>query len=151
MKKQLAILVTGILTAHAVVLAPAMKPHYLLIALTIGTFILPATKPSLVLAQPVQLTQNNTEENERKVEVQSIAAKVTVRIKIGQGTGSGVLIAKKGNTYLVMTNAHVVRDKGSITLQTPDRQSYAARKVQNTQVGNFDVHCWNLLVLVLIN
>jgi tetratricopeptide (TPR) repeat protein/S1-C subfamily serine protease len=116
-----------------------MKSHYLLIALTIGTFILPATKTLLVSAQAVQLTQNNPEENERKVEVQSIAAKVTVRIKIGQGNGSGVLIAKKGNTYLVMTNAHVVRERGSITLQTPDRQSYAARKVQNTQVGNFDV------------
>jgi tetratricopeptide (TPR) repeat protein/S1-C subfamily serine protease len=116
-----------------------MKPHYLLIALTIGTFILPATKPLLVLAQPVQLTQTNTEENERKLAAQSIAAKVTVRIKIGQGTGSGVLIAKKGNTYLVMTNAHVVRDRGSITLETPDRQSYTARQVQNTQVGNFDV------------
>ena len=62
-----------------------------------------------------------------------------MRIKIDQGTGSGVLIAKKGNTYLVMTNAHVVRDRGNITLQTPDGQSYAARKVQNTQVGNFDV------------
>jgi tetratricopeptide (TPR) repeat protein/S1-C subfamily serine protease len=116
-----------------------MKPHYLLIALTIGTFIFPATKPLLVSAQPVQLTQTNTEENQRKVEVQSIAAKVTVRIKIGQGAGSGVLIAKKGNTYLVMTNAHVVRDQGIITLQTPDRQSYTARQVQNTQVGNFDV------------
>lgn len=55
-----------------------MKPHYLLIALTIGTFIFPATKPSLVLAQPVQLTQTNSEENERKVSVQTIAAKVTV-------------------------------------------------------------------------
>lgn len=116
-----------------------MKPHHLLIALTIGTFILPATKPLLVLAQPVQLAQPNTEENERKVAVQSIAAKVTVRIKIEQGGGSGVLIAKKGNTYLVMTNAHVVRDRGRIMLQTPDGQSYAARQVQNTQVGNFDV------------
>ena len=116
-----------------------MKPHYLLIALTIGTLILPATQPLLVSAQLVQLAENDTGENKSSAELQRIAAKVTVRIKIDQGTGSGVLIAKKGNTYLVMTNAHVVRDRGSITLQTPDGQSYAARKVQNTQVGNFDV------------
>lgn len=38
-----------------------------------------------------------------------------------------------------MTNAHVVRDRGSITIQTPDGQSYTARQVQNTQMGNFDV------------
>jgi tetratricopeptide (TPR) repeat protein/S1-C subfamily serine protease len=116
-----------------------MKPHYLLIALTIGTLIFPATQPLLVSAQPVQLTQNDTGETKSKAELQRIAAKVTVRIKIDRGTGSGVLIAKKGNTYLVMTNAHVVRDRGNITLQTPDGKSYAARKVQNTQVGNFDV------------
>jgi tetratricopeptide (TPR) repeat protein/S1-C subfamily serine protease len=116
-----------------------MKPHYLLIALTIGTFILPATKPPLVLAKPAQPTHNNPKANERKVNTQSVAARVTVRIKIGQGAASGVLIAKKGNTYLVMTNAHVVRDQSNIKIQTPDRQSYAARKVQNTQVGNFDV------------
>ena len=116
-----------------------MKLHYLLIALTIGTLILPATQPLLVSAQPVQLAENDTGENKSSAELQRIAAKVTVRIKIGQGTGSGLLIAKKGNTYLVMTNAHVVRDRGSITLQTPDGKSYPARKVQNTQVGNFDV------------
>jgi S1-C subfamily serine protease len=118
-----------------------MKPHYLLIALTIGTFTFPTIRPSVVSAQPVQLAQNNPKGNEVKsiVDLQSIAAKVTVRIKIGQGTGSGVLIAKKGNTYLVMTNAHVVRDQGSIMLQTPDGQTYTARQVQNTQVGDFDV------------
>jgi tetratricopeptide (TPR) repeat protein/S1-C subfamily serine protease len=116
-----------------------MKPHYLLIALTIGTLILPTTQPLLGSAQPVQLAENDTGESKSRAELQRIAAKVTVRIKIDQGTGSGVLVAKKGNTYLVMTNAHVVRDRDNVTLQTPDGQSYTARKVQNTQVGNFDV------------
>ena len=47
-------------------------------------------------------------------EVDSIAAKITVRIDLeGGANGSGVIIAEEDNTYYVLTAAHVVQGKKS--------------------------------------
>jgi S1-C subfamily serine protease len=62
-----------------------------------------------------------------------------VRIKVGDGGGSGVLMTKKGNTYMVLTNAHVVREEAGIKIQTPDVKIHVARRVKDIQVGNFDL------------
>jgi tetratricopeptide (TPR) repeat protein/S1-C subfamily serine protease len=70
---------------------------------------------------------------------QRAAAKITVRVRVGQGGGSGVLLAKKGGTYLVLTNAHVVQGQAGVSITTPDGQVYGARRVQNAQVGDFDL------------
>ncbi len=121
-----------------------MKTHYLLLALTVGACGCASAKPLLVNPQPTQIVQSaqiadNSSIQADPQKVQSVAAKVTVRVRVGQGMGSGVLLGKKGNTYLVLTNAHVVREDAGITIQTPDGQSYTARKVKDPQVGNFDV------------
>jgi tetratricopeptide (TPR) repeat protein/S1-C subfamily serine protease len=112
-----------------------MKIHQLLIALTISLFTLATITQYQILAQP-----NQPDETEALTTstAQQVAAKITVRIQVGQSGGSGVLIGKKGNTYLVLTNAHVVRQSG-ISIKTPDGQSYRATKVKNAQVGNFDL------------
>jgi tetratricopeptide (TPR) repeat protein/S1-C subfamily serine protease len=121
-----------------------MKNHYLLLALTVGAFGIAATKPWLANFQPTQIAQasqmaDNSASQANPQIAKSVAAKVTVRIGVGQGLGSGVLLGKKGSTYLVLTNAHVVREEAGISIQTPDGQSYTARKVKDPQVGNFDV------------
>jgi tetratricopeptide (TPR) repeat protein/S1-C subfamily serine protease len=121
-----------------------MKNHYLLLALSVAAFGIAATRPLLVNPQPTQLAQaaqiaDNSSSQAESQTAQSVAAKVTVRIRVGQGFGSGVLLGKKGNTYLVLTNAHVVREEAGISIQTPDGQSYTARRVKDPQVGNFDV------------
>jgi hypothetical protein len=87
-----------------------MKTHYFLLALTVGAVGCDSAKPLLVNPQPTQIVQSaqiadNSSTQVDPQKVQSIAAKVTVRIKVGQGLGSGVLLGKKGNTYLVLTNA----------------------------------------------
>ena len=119
-----------------------MKTRYLLLALAIGAMGCTNTKPLLVNSQPTQIAQaaaaNSANPADAKT-AQTIAAKVTVRMRVGQGLGSGVLLGKKGNTYLVLTNAHVVREQAGITIQTPDGQSHTARRVKDPQVGNFDV------------
>jgi tetratricopeptide (TPR) repeat protein/S1-C subfamily serine protease len=120
-----------------------MKTHYLLLALTVGAFGYASVKPSLIDPQPNQGAQAAQIADNSSIQAtqtaQSVAAKVTVRIRVGQGLGSGVLLGKKGNTYLVLTNAHVVRAEAGISIQTPDGQSYTARRVKDPQVGNFDV------------
>jgi tetratricopeptide (TPR) repeat protein/S1-C subfamily serine protease len=112
-----------------------MKNRHLLIALSISTFTIANLPQYAILAQP---NQSETELLTTAT-AQQAAAKITVRIQVGQSGGSGVLIGKKANTYLVLTNAHVVRDPSSISIKTPDGQNHKATRVKNTQVGNFDL------------
>ncbi len=66
--------------------------------------------------------------------VDRLAKDITVRITSGTNGGSGVLIAKKGNTYLVLTNAHVTRRTSQFEIQAPDGQKYTAKTID----GGFD-------------
>jgi tetratricopeptide (TPR) repeat protein/S1-C subfamily serine protease len=112
-----------------------MKTRHLLIALSISTFTISNIPQYAIVAQ-----ENRSEtEPLNTTTAQQAAAKITVRIQIGESGGSGVLIGKKGNTYLVLTNAHVVREQSGISIKTPDGQNHNAQKVKNTQVGNFDL------------
>jgi tetratricopeptide (TPR) repeat protein/S1-C subfamily serine protease len=60
-----------------------------------------------------------------------IAQRSTVRITTGQNKGSGTIISKRDNTYLILTNSHVVRGAQSIQVQTFDSQTYQAKVVSN--------------------
>jgi tetratricopeptide (TPR) repeat protein/S1-C subfamily serine protease len=113
-----------------------MKIYQLLVALTISIFTIATIDPPSIIAQ-----QNQPEQTEplNANTAQQIAATITVRIQVGQSGGSGVLIGKKANTYLVLTNAHVIREQAGISIQAPDGQKYTAQRVKNTQVGNFDL------------
>ncbi|NJP18063.1 MAG: trypsin-like peptidase domain-containing protein [Hydrococcus sp. CRU_1_1] len=57
--------------------------------------------------------------------VDKIAQQITVRIDSkNNGNGSGVIIAKQGNTYYALTAAHVVKNPDLYTLITPDARKY---------------------------
>lgn len=59
------------------------------------------------------------------VEVGKIAKSVTVSIDSDNSVGSGVVIKKDGNTYTVLTAAHVVRNRQqAFKLTTPDGKNY---------------------------
>lgn len=62
--------------------------------------------------------------------VDTIAQQITVRID-GPDSGSGVIVDRKGNTYTVVTNCHVVELAGTYTVQTQDRQQH---RVSNNQI-----------------
>jgi tetratricopeptide (TPR) repeat protein/S1-C subfamily serine protease len=114
-----------------------MKVYHLLISLTAITFAVTTTTPWMVHAQATK--DDSSLELLTLDKAQQEAAKITVKIKNGDDGGSGVLIGKKGNTYLVLTSTSIVNGNSKITLQAPDAQVYDAQKVQNIQVGNFDV------------
>ncbi|MFN6471542.1 MAG: tetratricopeptide repeat protein [Nostoc sp. SerVER01] len=57
------------------------------------------------------------------VEVNNIAQAVTVRID-GDGVGSGVIFERKGETYFVLTNRHVVSRDGRYEIHTQDGGSH---------------------------
>ena len=71
---------------------------------------------------------------ESPAKVKQIAQDITVRVTSANNGGSGVLIAKKGNTYLVLTNAHVTRRSTQFEIQAPDGQKYTAKAID----GGFD-------------
>lgn len=57
-------------------------------------------------------------------EVNDIAKALTVRIKGASSSGSGVLIRKEGNTYTVLTAAHVLASQDSYEVYGVDGQRY---------------------------
>jgi tetratricopeptide (TPR) repeat protein/S1-C subfamily serine protease len=67
-------------------------------------------------------------------EVRQTAKNITVRITSENNGGSGVIIAQKGNRYLILTNAHVIRRATKIEIQAPDGQKYQATPLN----GGFD-------------
>ncbi|MDZ8091586.1 MAG: tetratricopeptide repeat protein [Nostoc sp. DedQUE05] len=72
-------------------------------------------------------------------QLQIIAKRITVRVIGDNNGGSGTLLAKKGNTYLVITNFHVVRGVNNINLQTSDGKTYPAQILLNTNFDKFDL------------
>jgi S1-C subfamily serine protease len=72
-------------------------------------------------------------------QVQQTAKNITVRISSENNGGSGVIIAKKGDSYLILTNAHVVRQSNSIAIQAPDGQKYQAKSIDGGFNSKYDL------------
>ena len=73
--------------------------------------------------------------------VSDIARQVTVRILTSHGGGSGVIIARQGNIYTVLTNHHVVLDsrQNQYTVLTTDGLKHSAQWLQPTEYNNLDL------------
>jgi tetratricopeptide (TPR) repeat protein len=56
--------------------------------------------------------------------VDNIAKEITVLITWSTSNGSGVIIAKEGNTYYVLTARHVAKGNRDLTLVAPDGKQY---------------------------
>lgn len=73
--------------------------------------------------------------------VSAIAKLVTVRILSDQGSGSGVIIGHQGQTYTVLTNAHVIAQAGGerYTILTADGKTHTVVWLHSPQLGNYDL------------
>ncbi|WP_051503185.1 MULTISPECIES: trypsin-like peptidase domain-containing protein [Nostocales] len=72
-------------------------------------------------------------------QLETIASRITVKVIGDNNGGSGTLLAKKGNTYLVLTNSHVVKGVNSINIKTVDGKTHTAKIVPNTKFEKFDL------------
>jgi serine protease Do len=61
-----------------------------------------------------------------EAEVKDVAQKITVRIE-GTARGSGVMVERRGQTYTVLTNAHVLQNVGSYIIVAPDGKCYSIK------------------------
>lgn len=60
-------------------------------------------------------------------DVERLAEKITVLIRWGSGNGSGVIVARQGDVYYVLTAEHVVRNKMEFEIVTHDGERHRVR------------------------
>ncbi|MGK7896012.1 MAG: tetratricopeptide repeat-containing serine protease family protein [Xenococcus sp. (in: cyanobacteria)] len=72
-------------------------------------------------------------------EIDAIAEKITVRINLKEGNGSGVIIAQQGDTYYVLTAGHVLEDQTQYHLIAPDGKKYTPEYGKTTILGGVDL------------
>ncbi|MFN7850646.1 MAG: serine protease, partial [Dolichospermum sp.] len=108
--------------------------------------------PSLTLANPpyslsqkitpatCNLEPDNPESGEYSPQkLQTLVKQITVRVIGDNNGGSGTILAKKGNSYLVVTNSHVLLGVNKVQIKTPDNQIYSAQILPNTNFGKLDL------------
>lgn len=71
-------------------------------------------------------------------EVEQIARLITVRIIANNNSGSGTLIAKEGQNYTVLTNAHILEKANSFQVQTPDGKVHSAQIIEGLNFNDQD-------------
>ncbi|MGB6297665.1 MAG: serine protease [Rivularia sp. (in: cyanobacteria)] len=116
------------------------RHHYLissLLLLQIPTIPIKAASPSTVKNSTCKIERE--EEFYSTKELQTLANKITVKIIGDRNGGSGTLIGKQGNNYLVLTNSHVIQGVNSIKLQTADGKTYSAEIVPQNKFKKSDI------------
>ncbi|MEG4988283.1 trypsin-like peptidase domain-containing protein [Microcoleus sp. BR0-C5] len=71
-------------------------------------------------------------------QVNKIAERITVLIE-GQNQGSGIIIAREGSTYYVLTAKHVTTGGGEAKIVAPDRTSYQVDNNNIIQLPGVDL------------
>ena len=71
-------------------------------------------------------------------QVNKIASQITVLIE-GQSQGSGIIIAREGSTYYVLTCKHVVGGGGELKVTGPDRNSFRVDSGNIIQLPGVDL------------
>ncbi|MGB3205646.1 MAG: tetratricopeptide repeat protein [Crinalium sp.] len=71
-------------------------------------------------------------------QVNAIAKEITVRLS-GKNNGSGVIINRRGNTYDVLTNWHVVKEPGIYHIEVSDGKKYTVKSSQIKRVPGLDL------------
>jgi tetratricopeptide (TPR) repeat protein/S1-C subfamily serine protease len=83
----------------------------------------------LISPQPVT-AQEPTKKLLTSAQLQDLAKSITVKILTKNGSSSGTLIAKNGNNYTILTNAHVINPGESYRIQAPDGKIYPATVIK---------------------
>ena len=93
---------------------------------------LPVTR---IIEQPLEL-QYLTRSPEK---IEQRAREITVRVISEKNAASGILIDKRGSTYFVITNKHVLQSDSNIKVGTFDSKLYAATLVKSVDFQSADL------------
>ncbi|WP_310833912.1 serine protease [Aetokthonos hydrillicola] len=102
--------------------------HYKIVAIASLSSLLMFASSYAGISQKVSnqtnsILANNTLSPEK---IRQLAQAVNVKVLSNNKGGSGVLISKQGQTYTILTNAHVISTKGTHRIQTPDGNIHRA-------------------------
>lgn len=64
------------------------------------------------------------------VRLENLAREITVKVRSGQSSGSGIIISKEGSWYTVLTNGHVIGEGDEHTIETKDKEEHKAELLQ---------------------
>jgi S1-C subfamily serine protease len=64
---------------------------------------------------------------------------VTVKVLVGNASGSGILLQRQSDLYTLVTNAHVLFSSSTIRVQTPDGQIWPAAQLTTINFGSQDL------------
>ena len=83
---------------------------------------------------PEQVAQVNT--SDISDYVYKLSKQITVEITTNDNRGSGTLLSKNNNTYLVLTNAHVINNSKTVTIKTYDGKTHQGTLVNNSLIDS---------------
>ena len=95
-----------------------------------------ASLASWFIPLPVVLAEAVTEQI--APELRHYGRAISVKIISNNSIGSGVIIGKRGDRYLVWTNNHVVEGSQNLAIETVDNKTHAARTIHNAIDSNDD-------------
>ncbi len=72
-------------------------------------------------------------------QLQTLASRITMKVIGDNNGGSGTIIGKRGNKYLLVTNSHVIQGVNSIRVEAFDGKNYPAQVVPNNNFEKFDL------------
>jgi S1-C subfamily serine protease len=104
------------------------------------------TASSEIAPSPASLkavVSNKSGEKLSLSQLRTLAQSITVKVIAGQTWGSGILIQKQGQNYIVLTNEHVLRLGDTYRIQTADGRIYTAQKNTSTQFNGDDLALLN--------
>lgn len=91
-----------------------------------------ASVSSLISLSTMAIAEDGT------AKLHQIAQETTVQIN-GQGNGSGVIVKRQGNTYWILTAAHVVANSREFNILTFDKNSHRANVTAVQMIPNHDL------------
>ncbi len=81
----------------------------------------------------------STSEFNSVANIEQTARQVSVRIFPAGESGSGVIVARQGNVYTVITNAHVVGSEDQYKVMTSDGIMHSARRLPSNSFNGLDL------------
>jgi S1-C subfamily serine protease len=118
-----------------------MKPFRLTLIASLLILPIATAYTGIPFTQPV-LAQTQTPNQYTGIakQVDEMAQQITVLINSkNNGNGSGAIVAREGNTYYVLTAAHVVKNPDAYTLVAPDGTQYSLDSSQMTVLEEVDL------------
>lgn len=114
---------------------------FLAIALLVAIFSTTAFASTPIYLTSADVTNTLGKGELKAVTVPQIASLITVRVLGNPRAGSGVIIERRGQTYTVLTCAHVVAGSSgnSYTILSADGSKHSARLLRSTQLGDADL------------